>query len=843
MSLTVGGDDSVHTVQRQSHHGHLSLRIIAILSLAVLLFSACRDEMEILPIEDQLTYVGEDLRVPIRVRNAGSETVEYWFTGPSLTNIDRWTHLVVTDDGAEFQWSPTAEHVGRHMFLFVASTASAEATRSVWIEVLAAREAAPVFDEPPAGRAFDLSREPCISFPVKVHDGDSDLVQLSVLTGLPEGAEIRTTGPLTAEFRWCPSPDQVAAAERWLITFSASDNEHDLVLHDFAAVLVAPKKPGCEGSAPVINWLYPDEGEHVVSFVGYDVGIEVADDAPLRDPPVLLYTTGRLEQRDQLDVRRYDVEPFRRVDDHWVAHIPSFVLATDEFLTVTMIPWVTDNNDSRGTRCDHRADIRSRRFVALGAVEAGVLPNCAPCVQSGDCQSGVCLANPYGGRCVPACSHFQGCDVGRCRVWNAAEGVVRFACGDVGEVCEGLSPCEDDDFEDNDDRSVPTELSEGDLSAMLCERDPDSFEIKADRDSRIRVSFATTGPEDGLLELHLTDPFGAIVAVSDGSASEPVEHCVPAGESVSATVLAPSAGRNHYSLTVERSDESCGCQDDDFEPDNADFPAPLAESIDLDGVICPGNTDYFALRGDPDARTRVELVFDGSVADLDMDLIDSDGALIGLSLSSGDAEVIETDLPDTRDYLLRVFSFDARGTAYILRLERTPLQLCADTLDCTPGEICSDGQCRRVPCEQNLDCPSGHVCPLVNTQSTSRTCLETCTGDVDCRHGEVCKQFFEGSVCYPDGQGLTGTGCETADDCAGNRACIDWPGGYCAAGGCDRGDFCDDSSLCAIVDGRPVCVVDCWVDDDICDRPDQYQCGELVDPDNEVQFGCYPQSR
>lgn len=817
----------------------------AVLALALV---ACTDDsMRIGPIEDQQVYVGEFLRVPFRVRNAGTPDYVVAFSGPELPNLDRWAYAVRRPGGGEFQWSPTLEHVGEHTITIKADNGQTRVSRTFRVEVLGAREASPVFHAPGQGLAVDLTRTPCIRVPVDVRDRDTAELDLAVVFGMPVGARFEDLGGGRGEFSWCPSRDQIAASAQWVVTFEASDGEHEPVPHDLRIVLQVPSKEPCGGALPTVEFLEPSDAESIVSRVGYDIRIRVSDDRPLRERPGLFYTDGRIEQRDQIALDAMRFVPFRPTaePDVWYARIPTFRLAEDEAKNLAMVPWVTDDDDPNGTRCDNALPRRIRRFTAVGAVEAGVLEVCEPCLVSGDCISAACLRTPLGGYCVPSCLVREpDCETGTCSFWNSMEGVVREACGDAEQICLGLPACRDDALEPNGDVAAATPLRPGaPVSASVCERDDDWFALASGPERRVRAVLTAAEGSARDFELRMVRPdatIAAVAAIDGGTAT--TETCVRAGEALSLHVFSPTLTRGDYRLSVEAIGEACACDDDAFEPDGAGTPRPLSDRAE--GTICGFDSDTFALAGRPGERTTIALDIapgDGA-GDLDFDVIAPDGSLVAASRGVGSSEALSADLREDGPYLVRVFSYDGGDADYALSVSREPLDGCTASRECAADEACFDGLCRRERCNRNADCPVGAICPLVAV-GVERTCLDACERDTECGVGAVCKDFFEGRACYAVGEGETGAGCSEASDCAGNRVCVDWPGGHCAAAGCERGPICGDDATCAVVDGRATCVETCWVSDEECFRGNGQACSELFSPIAELVYGCSPTTR
>lgn len=511
-------------------------------------------------------------------------------------------------------------------------------------------------------------------------------------------------------------------------------------------------------------------------------------------------------------------------------------MAEDEAKTIALVPFVQDDDDPTGTRCDNTAELRIRRFTAIGAVEAGILNSCERCLVSGDCVSGVCLRTPFGGRCVPDCSrNDSSCETGLCQTWNSMEGVVRFGCGSAELVCDGLDACAPDALEPNDTVEGATPLGAGEPRAgTLCERDDDWFAVSAPGPIRITT---TSDRPDVPVEGHLFAGDGHVI--STGALTRPGERvldaCVPPGGAWLRT-FAPTLERTGYRVVVERPTSDCDCVDDPSEPDGPSAPRSLA--TEAPGQICGANADYFAIEGRPGERTTIQL--SGAGADLDMDLLAPDGSLVAASRGTGPEEWLVVDLREDQPHQLRVFAFDQGDATYELTIEREPLRACASSTECSADESCIDGLCARLLCTRNADCPVGSICPLVARSQEQRTCLESCREDGDCRDGDRCKQFFEGAACFAEGTGTTGTMCESTAECGGARTCVDWPDGHCAIAGCDRAGTCNDDGSCAVVDGRALCVETCWISNDECSREEGFQLSGALRPGQRARLRLLP---
>lgn len=70
--------------------------------------------------------------------------------------------------------------------------------------------------------------------------------------------------------------------------------------------------------------------------------------------------------------------------------------------------------------------------------------------------------------------------------------------------------------------------------------------------------------------------------------------------------------------------------------------------------------------------------------------------------------------------------------------------------------------------------------------------------------------------------------------------CVRWPDEHGAIAGCDHTETYNDGASCAVVDGRALCVEQCWLADGGCSREDGFSCRELFAPDNALVYGCSP---
>ncbi|MFT6628176.1 MAG: hypothetical protein ACJA1R_001437 [Flavobacteriales bacterium] len=798
-----------------------------------MLGSGCDDgSLRIDPIDPQIAFVGEFLSVPIDVRGEGAAQATIRLERPEVPFASRWISLLNTTSNTALYWDPQADHVGVHSVRVTARTDDSSATRSFQVEVVSAREATPVFLSPPIGVAVDVESTPCLSVPIEVRDNDSDDITLRVVSGLPEGATLEPITDRRATLQWCPSPDQLAGAERWTLTLGADDSEHAETQRDFEIVLLTPQKPSCTGPGvqlPEVEWVSPEEGERVVTEVGYTVRIRVAGPRLLY-APLLFFTDGRLEQRDRLDTAQLDVARFRSDGGDWVATIPTYRLAFDEQKTLTMLVWAVAEGDDSSTRCSLRAPLRARSFAALGAVEAGILADCALCTQSGDCRSGVCLDDPAGARCVPSCREAADCRVGECGDYSSPEGVVRRGCSLPALACEGVPSCVDlgDDAESDEGRSA---------SGQTCPRATDQIHFTPETDGEVVLRLSADAESRVLLQRD----DGALLAVSEGR-DFTLSTCGLAGEPLLAMFSTADATGASWTANWESTSAPCECPPDASEPDRVSAPN-LADSPA--GITCGSDVDARHVFAAANTRTTWTVSGDDA-ADLDIELLTEDGVILSRAAAEGSTETLVYDTLRDEALGLRVYSWaglpDAERSRWSVTSTSTPLSLCEGDAECADGELCLDGRCARTRCIRNDDCPDRAICPRADLEAADRICALSCNGDESCGDGQVCKAFEDGRACASPGDGEPGGECRSAGDCGGAAVCIDWPGGYCAVAACDLEGVCGSGTACGVIEGRAVCLQTCWESDSVCTR-EGVSCSEVFAPNTELAYACLPEVR
>jgi hypothetical protein len=804
------------------------------------------------PITPETVRVNEELTIELAFDNSDGRAVDLRIDDPMIVGLDRVSTISASPSGGTFRWVPLASQVGTHELTFVLTSddGGTEYDReTAHVEVLPAEDAAPVFVRPGAGGTYDLTASPCVTFDVEVRDDDSATVEIGTRTEPPEGATLTNAGDKRATFDWCPTPDQIAASERYTIALFADDGEHSRVEHDYVVVLRSgPARDGCPGAAPTITISAPLMDERVTSSTGYAVEVTVADDLGLRDPPLLYYSRTEPEDPTRPDVTQFEQVVFEDAGGSWTARIPSLGLAEGEEATVYFLVSATDNDDDTGSLCDHRTDSDLVSFLAVGGVpgSGGGLAECARCGASSECSSGICAATAGGGLCVDACSELD-CDSGVCGATATTEGSTRAGCGPVAEVCGLTTTCTDDPREENDLISTASTYSTPITDGQICPMDSDYIGISVPSGNRLTVTLDGFAHADGDLDLQLRSSRGTILTSSAGARDvETISYCNGgATETFYARVFGYASDQNQYSLTATRTPDATCCADDDFEPDDTRTGARsvtfTSDMASFEGSVCPSDDDWIAIPVSGPGRIAAEVAFDESIGDIDIELYSPTGTRIASSAGTSGTESIDVAVPGGGTYALRIFLYRGRNDLWLGEITRTVGSSCTTTLDCAPGSVCEAGSCASDLCTTNADCPSGHTCPTAGVAGSQRHCAMACDANSDCDPDFRCKWFVEGRGCGDYGGGANAAPCSTYADCGGQRTCVAWPGGYCARAGCDSNSDCESGTFCVTVGGVNVCALGCPdALNDPCRYSEEHWCDFVTTVSGASQWVCVP---
>lgn len=713
------------------------------------------------------------------------------------------------------------------------------------------------FVEPPgAGMAVDLATSPCVDnlrVEVKADNIPDDEVVLEMAAPVPEGATLTPQSNAKVKlFNWCPTDAQLDASLSHSVTFVARRAGQDgAVTKRFLVRFKRNAGAGCPGAPPVIEHEPPGT---LSGPLNYEIRATIRDDIGFKSPPVLLFSDA--EDAIPADGTPPDTSTWQLVDfvsaggDEWVATIPNRQLAEGEERTVAYVIIATDDDDPEGTRCDHTTESPPYTFVARGGSAGGQTYGfCSPCVADAQCGGEADRCVPLLGEffCATSCQDTN-CPAGQeCVEADSVDGVRSYQCIPIDLNCGQL--CTPDVFDvraDNGDvdRATPVEPGRHE-DLTICEQDVDFYAVPVDAGESIRVRILfdhTRGDID--LAMQLPGDDGAAYQSLLGDADEEVVHepCVPRAGDALVAVFPYQAARNTYTMVVEVGPGACDrtCEDDEFEapPGNDtihEFTPLETFPFVREGLrICHEDADHYGFVAEAGDVIRVGIAFSHREGDLQLRLWRSDERVVGESLTFRDAELVELVAPADDIYVAEVFGATRSVTnTYDLLIEKARVQACRATRECPPDQFCRDGACQPAACGAEGACGEGHRCAPPRAglapEAVGGQCVAACASDADCRQdaGYVCKRFEDfTTACAPAGIAGPGERCADFRQCAGDQVCVNFPGGYCATGGCAVDLPCADGTACVDLGVLTACLKRCTGDGD-CRAGEGYTCQDL----------------
>jgi hypothetical protein len=330
---------------------------------------------EIEPVADQLAEVGSELRVELAAHDGDGDGLALHYDADVPDIVGRAT-LTRTPAGGLFRWTPRAADVGVWRVDFVASDGMDDAVATVRLEVVPALGArsAPHFRAPlGAGTTLDLARETCVELDIAIDDQDSPSVAISEDEPRIEGAELTSTGGLSARWRWCPTAAQIAAADRYTLALTADDLTNPRTALRYLIVLRRPPLTGCAGAAPVV--VHSPAG--VTAAGDLTIDAVVRDDRGLRGPPLLYHATRA--PADPVDVTA--MTPVEMIlvagdeqDGTWAADVPN-PAAAGASATLHYVIVADDDDDAAGS-CDHTTQAPGRGAFSMLVTRPGAPAVC-----------------------------------------------------------------------------------------------------------------------------------------------------------------------------------------------------------------------------------------------------------------------------------------------------------------------------------------------------------------------------------------------------------------------------------------------------------------------------------
>ena len=309
----------------------------------------------------------------------------------------------------------------------------------------------------------------------------------------------------------------------------------------------------------------------------------------------------------------------------------------------------------------------------FGDADAGALSSCEPIpgsvTNNTDCDDGNGLVSPSG---------FESCDDG---LDNDCDGALDCDDSDCSDdsACTAVS-CPDDGFEENDSLESASAITGGSIDGLVsCDGDDDFFSISLSAGTELTAT-ATFADADGDVDLQLQDAEGRVLTAST-SITDNEEISLTVADSgvyyIRVLMFADSGAPGaSYTLDVEAlGGDPSECRDDGFEDNDTRATAAVVLGGTLSGtVVCPGDADYYAIDLSAGDEIDVYATFSGAAGDVDVLLYNSDGTVVGRSVSVSDDESINYVATRSGRYVVHVYLLgddEVPGNTYELDLDVT----------------------------------------------------------------------------------------------------------------------------------------------------------------------------
>ena len=646
-----------------AHPTRASLAALLLSLLAPLLLLACGSGggPKIDSLENQVAAVGSEFVLEIKASSDSGSDIRFGYESDASISSDRGGLAQRPGGSAVFTWSPTARDIGVYTFDFTAADDSGLSTETITIEVRSAigLDTLPVFRRPlGAGTALDIANDDCVEIEIIVQDQDSFQVTLSEEEPRIEGAELVQDEDLRGQWRWCPTKEQKAAQDRYMLTIGADDGDNTLALKHYQIILRDSSDRVCPGEPPEIR----HTAANVETANGIVLSANVSDDIGIRGAVSLYYSDTR--PSDPPDLGAMTLAPMDLVggtvqSGTWKVTLPNPVVDLEPGAQANLFyTIVADDNDDKVGSCDH-SSVLSYQMLVTNAAGSGELGQCEPCTNDRQCGGEADLCVPVGPEaepfCFTSCKEDSACSAGyHCSTepLDSLDGNSERLCIPDDESCSEFT-CADDAFEQNDGISQPVAIEPGSHDDLrmcpfkLYAADEDWYAITLEEDSEVTVQI--TGADDPNIDLRLLGEAGDLLAVSENFGStDSLHRCLPAGtyyvRAYSYLFYKTYVGEelqdmgNDYRLDYTRTASDCGapatCTDDAFEDDDTPAQARVpdfgglgdAEWFASSNQICGGDQDWYAISAyNAESHISVSLSFTQSSAEEDLDILIYDG--------------------------------------------------------------------------------------------------------------------------------------------------------------------------------------------------------------------------
>lgn len=231
-------------------------------------------------------------------------------------------------------------------------------------------------------------------------------------------------------------------------------------------------------------------------------------------------------------------------------------------------------------------------------------------------------------------------------------------------------PASDDAFEQNDTAATAAVVAPGVYRDLAC-NDEDWFAVTLAAPGALTVKLDLSNAT-GDLDLGVDGPSGSVGRSEGTGDTEKVEAAsLPAG-TYKVRVHGYQGARGRYTLTVTAASVTPPAPSDDrFEENDARAQAAVLAAGAYPGLAC-NDDDWFKVTLAAEATLAIKLDFRHAEGDLDLEVTDGAGAVLGSSTSAADGELVSKERLAPGTYLVRVYGYRGARAAYGLTVTATP---------------------------------------------------------------------------------------------------------------------------------------------------------------------------
>jgi cysteine-rich repeat protein len=381
-----------------------------------------------------------------------------------------------------------------------------------------------------------------------------------------------------------------------------------------------------------------------------------------------------------------------------------------------------------------------------------VVPECMEnweCPIGKVCQNGTCVQDQPD-ECIAdfECNVGEICQEGQCILEPPEECILNSDCN-PNEICQNnvcVPNLEDDRFENNDVVTEATPMAAGDYEDLqIIANDEDWYAIDLCEGGTlsVQVNFIDVLGDLDITLYRDSANLQYLRGSSTSSDNESLTYTSNEAGTVYLKIAGFSGDSNQYTLNLTITDcggvmpeclvdEDCEageicdagvCINNEIVADRFESNDQLSEASSLTAgsydnlTITTDDDDWYEIVLCQNGTVRVNLTFTDSEGDIDFELVDSTGSVLGASATASDNEsIIYTNFLAGERIYVHVYGWLGSTNRYDLSFDITGCDVpeCVVDSDCFSNETCNQGTCILAPnaCIFDFECAFGEICDV-----------------------------------------------------------------------------------------------------------------------------------